>query len=78
MERSDGPPLVVPVWYAYEPGGEVEVEPGRHFDRRPVDGMNHVALFNAGAFRRHAVEHGGRLEAMFARIEYDADAAHRA
>lgn len=25
LERADGPPLVVPVWYSYEPGGEVEV-----------------------------------------------------
>lgn len=25
IERSDGPPLVVPVWYSYEPGGEVVV-----------------------------------------------------
>ncbi len=25
IERADGPPLVVPVWYAYEPGGDVEV-----------------------------------------------------
>ena len=25
LERSDGPPLVVPVWYSYEPGGEVAV-----------------------------------------------------
>jgi PPOX class probable F420-dependent enzyme len=25
LERSDGPPLVVPVWYSYEPGGDVEV-----------------------------------------------------
>ena len=25
VERSDGPPLVVPVWYSYEPGGEVVV-----------------------------------------------------
>jgi len=25
VERSDGPPLVVPVWYSYEPGGDVEV-----------------------------------------------------
>lgn len=25
VERSDGPPLVVPVWYAYQPGGDVEV-----------------------------------------------------
>jgi PPOX class probable F420-dependent enzyme len=25
IERTDGPPLVVPVWYSYEPGGEVEV-----------------------------------------------------
>jgi PPOX class probable F420-dependent enzyme len=23
IERSDGPPLVVPVWYMYEPGGEL-------------------------------------------------------
>ncbi len=25
VERPDGPPLVVPVWYSYEPGGDVEV-----------------------------------------------------
>lgn len=25
IERTDGPPLVVPVWYSYEPGGVVEV-----------------------------------------------------
>jgi PPOX class probable F420-dependent enzyme len=25
IERADGPPLVVPVWYSYEPGGEVVV-----------------------------------------------------
>ncbi len=25
IERPDGPPLVVPVWYSYEPGGDVEV-----------------------------------------------------
>jgi PPOX class probable F420-dependent enzyme len=25
VERSDGPPLNVPVWYGYEPGGDVEV-----------------------------------------------------
>ncbi len=25
LERTDGPPLVVPVWYSYEPGGEVVV-----------------------------------------------------
>jgi PPOX class probable F420-dependent enzyme len=25
VERPDGPPLVVPVWYSYEPGGEVVV-----------------------------------------------------
>ena len=23
LERPDGPPLVVPVWYMYEPGGEL-------------------------------------------------------
>jgi PPOX class probable F420-dependent enzyme len=23
VERADGPPLTVPVWYGYEPGGEV-------------------------------------------------------
>ena len=23
IERADGPPLTVPVWYGYEPGGEV-------------------------------------------------------
>lgn len=25
VERADGPPLVVPVWYAYDPGGDVHV-----------------------------------------------------
>ena len=25
VERADGPPLVVPVWYSYVPGGDVEV-----------------------------------------------------
>ena len=25
IERPDGPPLTVPVWYSYEPGGEVVV-----------------------------------------------------
>jgi len=25
IERADGPPLVVPVWYSYEPGGDVIV-----------------------------------------------------
>ena len=25
VERSDGPPLAVPVWYSYEPGGDVHV-----------------------------------------------------
>lgn len=28
VERSDGPPLAVPVWYSYEPGGEVVVLTG--------------------------------------------------
>ena len=25
IERTDGPPLVLPVWYSYEPGGDVVV-----------------------------------------------------
>ena len=25
IERADGPPLTLPVWYAYEAGGDVEV-----------------------------------------------------
>jgi PPOX class probable F420-dependent enzyme len=25
VERADGPPLVVPVWYRYEPGGVIEI-----------------------------------------------------
>ncbi len=25
VERADGPPLVVPVWYSYEPGGDVTI-----------------------------------------------------
>ena len=29
IERADGPPLTVPVWYDYEPGGDVTVIMGR-------------------------------------------------
>lgn len=29
IERADGPPLAVPVWYGYEPGGEVWFITGR-------------------------------------------------
>ncbi len=25
LERADGPPLLLPVWYSYEPGGDVAV-----------------------------------------------------
>lgn len=25
IERADGPPLTVPIWYSYEPGGDVTV-----------------------------------------------------
>lgn len=25
VERADGPPLVVPLWYSYEPGGDVTI-----------------------------------------------------
>jgi PPOX class probable F420-dependent enzyme len=25
VERADGPPLVVPIWYGYTPGGDVEI-----------------------------------------------------
>jgi PPOX class probable F420-dependent enzyme len=25
IERADGPPLLLPVWYSYRPGGDVEV-----------------------------------------------------
>lgn len=28
VERSDGPPLAVPVWYRYTPGGAVELTTG--------------------------------------------------
>jgi nitroimidazol reductase NimA-like FMN-containing flavoprotein (pyridoxamine 5'-phosphate oxidase superfamily) len=28
VARPDGPPLVLPVWYRYEPGGEVVVQTG--------------------------------------------------
>ena len=28
IERADGPPLTVPVWYSYEPGGDVVVLTG--------------------------------------------------
>jgi PPOX class probable F420-dependent enzyme len=29
VERSEGPPLVTPVWYWYSPGGAVELTTGR-------------------------------------------------
>ncbi|MGB0112249.1 MAG: pyridoxamine 5'-phosphate oxidase family protein [Ilumatobacteraceae bacterium] len=25
VERADGPPLTLPVWYSYEPGGDIEI-----------------------------------------------------
>jgi nitroimidazol reductase NimA-like FMN-containing flavoprotein (pyridoxamine 5'-phosphate oxidase superfamily) len=28
IEREDGPPLAVPIWYGYEPGGDVWVTTG--------------------------------------------------
>lgn len=28
IERADGPPLTVPIWYGYEPGGEVWIVTG--------------------------------------------------
>lgn len=28
IERADGPPLTVPIWYGYEPGGDVWVVTG--------------------------------------------------
>jgi PPOX class probable F420-dependent enzyme len=29
IEAGDGPPLAVPIWYQYDPGGEVRVHTGR-------------------------------------------------
>lgn len=29
VEAPDGPPLTVPIWYAYTPGGDVEIITGR-------------------------------------------------
>jgi PPOX class probable F420-dependent enzyme len=36
VERSDGPPLLGPVWYAYEPGGEVCFVIGRSSEKARV------------------------------------------
>lgn len=33
VERPDGPPLVTPVWYRYEPGGAIEVTTERSSEK---------------------------------------------
>ncbi|MCP5028964.1 MAG: pyridoxamine 5'-phosphate oxidase [Actinomycetia bacterium] len=43
VERADGPPLSVPVWYDYEPGGDVSVIAGR-------DSIKTILLSRAGRF----------------------------
>ncbi len=43
IERADGPPLAVPVWYSYEPGGEVVVLTGQ-------DSLKQRLLDPAGRF----------------------------
>ena len=43
VERADGPPLTVPVWYDYEPGGEVVVVMG-------ADSLKQRLLTAAGRF----------------------------
>ncbi|MCP3854322.1 MAG: pyridoxamine 5'-phosphate oxidase [Actinomycetia bacterium] len=43
VERVDGPPLSVPIWYDYEPQGDVTVIAGR-------DSLKTVLLSRAGRF----------------------------
>jgi len=43
VERNDGPPLAIPVWYEYEPGGEVVIVIG-------VDSLKHRLVADAGRF----------------------------
>ena len=43
VERADGPPLSVPIWYDYEPGGDVAVIAGR-------DSLKTTLLSRAGRF----------------------------
>jgi len=43
VERNDGPPLAIPVWYDYEPGGEVVIVIG-------ADSLKHTLVAAAGRF----------------------------
>lgn len=43
VERADGPPLSVPIWYDYDPGGDVSVIAGR-------DSIKTTLLSRAGRF----------------------------
>lgn len=43
IERADGPPLTVPVWYDYEPGGDVVVIMGQ-------DSVKNRLLASCGRF----------------------------
>ncbi|MEM9711405.1 MAG: TIGR03618 family F420-dependent PPOX class oxidoreductase [Actinomycetota bacterium] len=45
IERADGPPLAVPVWYGYRPGGVVEVlTSGRSLKGRLVAAAGRASL----------------------------------
>lgn len=43
VERNDGPPLSIPVWYEYDPGGEVVIVIG-------ADSLKHRLVAAAGRF----------------------------
>lgn len=45
IERADGPPLTVPVWYDYQPGGDVVVIIGeKSLKNRLLNGCNRFSL----------------------------------
>jgi PPOX class probable F420-dependent enzyme len=45
VERPDGPPLVAPVWYRYEPGGPVEFSTERSSEKaRLIERSGHASL----------------------------------
>ena len=76
IPRPDGPPLTVPIWYDYEPGGDIwadaepgwwreaHVDEGRIVGRRPPladeQGEQALTLDRSRSFQLEQLEQGGQ------------------
>ena len=79
VERADGPPLVTPVWYRYEPGGSPDARNYRvDFSKiaRELPEFQPVWTVRAGieelyaAFRRHGLSADEFLGGRYLRIRH--------